>query len=70
MRMRVPLDFPVITLFAQRVGPQMCLQAICTQALAHAHGVLAHRLAYAHKALADTGLYLQARAVLFTSRYT
>jgi tetratricopeptide (TPR) repeat protein len=31
--------------------------------------VLARRVAYSHKALADNSPYLQARAVLFASRY-
>jgi hypothetical protein len=59
-----------MTPFALRVGPQACLQAVCTKALAHSHSVLAYRWAYSHKALADTGPCLQARDVLFASRYT
>jgi len=38
--------------------------------LAHSHSVLAYRWAYSHRALADTRACLQARAVLFASRYT
>jgi hypothetical protein len=59
-----------MTPFALRVGPQACLQALRTRVLAHSHGVLARRLAYSHKALADKGPCLQARAVLFASRYS
>jgi len=67
--MRAPLAFPAMTPFALRVGPQACLQAVCMKALAHSHGVLARRWAYSHKALADKAPCLQARALLFASRY-
>ena len=57
-------------LFARGVGPACCLQAVCTKVLAHLHRVLARRVAYSHKALADTGPCLQVRAVLFASHYS
>ena len=63
------IDLPAFILFARRVGPPSCLQAVCMKALAHSHGVLAHRWAYSHRALADTGPCLQARGLLFASRY-
>jgi hypothetical protein len=64
------IDLPAFILFAWRAGPRACLQAVCIRVLVHLHRVLAHRLAYSHRALADTGPCLQARPVLFASRYS
>jgi len=64
------IDLPAFILFAMRVGPWTCLQAVCTRVLAYLHRVLARRLAYSHKALADKSPCLQAESISFASRYT
>src|SRR5262249_55247146 len=61
---------PVLTLFALPSGPRAWLQAVCTKALAHLSGALPRRLVYSHRALAHKGPCLQARVILFASRYT
>jgi hypothetical protein len=63
------IDLLAVILFAVSAGRRACLQAVCMKALAHSHGALAHVRAYSHQALADIGPCLQARAVLFASRY-
>jgi hypothetical protein len=63
------IDIPGLSPFARCAGPGACLQAVCTRVLAHAHQALARRLAYLHRARAKTCSCLQARAVLFASRY-
>src|SRR5215813_2038714 len=64
------LDVLAVTPFAVSAGPRAYLQALRTRVLAYLHGVLARQLAYSHKALADKDPCLQARAVLFASRYS
>jgi len=54
----------------RHVGPQACLQAVCTSVLARWHGTLARGLTSSHRALAHTCPCVQARAVLFASHYT
>jgi len=64
------IDLPADIPCARSVGPRACLQALRTRVLAHSHGALARAHTYSHRALAHTCPCLQARAVLFASRYS